>query len=306
VQSECAARKSDVFLALTLALAMACGGATQEAATPEKNVTKEPTPTSSDARWSDLRGGAKGPPSNAPALERDYDRFGFPTLSRYWTANEYAIASKALGTLAADAPELMPRRDGPGAALFQRFASREAYVATLKTEELAANALMLGPAIGVITQHYRLQVEVQKRKELGSEWVEVCALYVDTTPMSLELLQTIFAALPNDELARDLWVKLRMHTVLEGYFVLRAASMSERAPQDEFRQRFATSSQVVGSLLIPREKDIFGDAVRKFIYMGHVPEMKAVLQGFTAKEPHALVTEYAKAHKAESVKVWSR
>jgi hypothetical protein len=299
--------------ALVTVLVAACGGAAPPAEGAERVSSSSSSGSSVSQDDGSATQGAEGEgddgvkttaaPVSAP-LEPEYERFGFPSLARYWTAKEYRDASAILVKLAAEAPELMPQKEGPGRALFERFASKEAYVRTVKTERRAVDALLVNMSVGSFVLAYRGLVEEKKRKDLGSEWVELGTLFVATTPVAIEVLGAIFDEHPNDEAAVDTFALLRTAVVVETFMLMKASSMSQLVPQAEFFDRFSPHSGLVGSLLLPREKEFYSRATTKYIYMGGAPAKLAILKSFNEAALEPRVALHIKAHEKKSKEIW--
>lgn len=308
-----------------LTLAISCGGATPPPETPPSGDTAERPSAENgaaplDSNAGELRprsdaqlptGGAPkaspdGPPPPAE-LEREYARFDFPELSGWWSAKDYERASEALKRVIAETSELVPQREGPGRALFERFASQTAYTQAVRGEKLARDLLSVHAALGGFVEQYQALVTKEKRKDLGSEWLELTSHFVQVMPVAFGQLNQILERAPANKPALGLLATLRLGLVYQSYRLTRASSAGTFVPQNEYLDEFARHSRFIGSLLLEREKKLFREGTRNYICpKNRRAEVKEMLENFTETELHPLIAAHLEANEKLSARLWRR
>ncbi|MCY1053475.1 hypothetical protein [Nannocystis sp. SCPEA4] len=243
------------------------------------------------------------PPAETPGPASDLQRaYDLPRTDVAWTARDYIKARDVLVRLERERPELLPRLDGPDAALMARLTGladiEAAAGGVADTDELLAFSQAGADILHIYS------ARALTRGEYGREYVAVAVAYFKLGVLQFEAILAAEkldeAALRANDVRREAFVEVRFQLARGVHDVLASALALPRVIDPAYTAATLTPIAAdVAPWFLPEERDRILDLADRLAAAGVPdPDLATLRTAFAPdREAHPIVDAFAEEHR---------
>jgi hypothetical protein len=243
-------------------------------------------------------------PAPAPApVRRLADFYEVPSADAPWTAREYLQLRDVLVSVELERPELLPRRDGPDAALLARATDLAAITETTRATRRSDQRHDLHLAVAEILTIY--SARALTGGDFGREYIDFAVVFFRESALQIEEPAIgslgVVEELRVSKLRRHGFVQLRYH-LARGVRDVAASSLALPAVVDPLRCASAIASVAddIAPWFLPEERDLMLGLIDRMADAGAAGrDLSTLRTAFApAREAHPLVDAFIEEHRA--------